>query len=30
VLDEGGHLLAVYEATGSDRIKPTVVVAAAG
>jgi tRNA pseudouridine55 synthase len=30
VLDERGHLLAVYEATSSDRIKPTVVIAAAG
>jgi tRNA pseudouridine55 synthase len=28
MLDERGHLLAVYEATGSDRIKPAVVLAA--
>jgi hypothetical protein len=28
MLDERGHLLAVYEATGTDRIKPAVVIAA--
>jgi tRNA pseudouridine55 synthase len=27
MLDEGGDLLAVYEATGSDRIRPAVVLA---
>jgi hypothetical protein len=27
MLDGGGALLAVYEATGSDRIRPAVVVA---
>ena len=27
LLDGGGALLAVYEATGSDRIRPAVVVA---
>ena len=30
MLDEGGTLLAVYEATGTDRIRPAVVLAAAG
>jgi tRNA pseudouridine55 synthase len=30
MLDEAGALLAVYEATGTDRIKPAVVLAAAG
>ncbi len=29
MLDEGGTLLAVYEATDTDRIRPTVVLAAA-
>jgi hypothetical protein len=28
MLDEAGELLAVYEATGSDRIRPAVVLAA--
>ncbi len=28
MLDERGNLLAVYEATGTDRIKPVVVLAA--
>jgi hypothetical protein len=28
MLDDQGNLLAVYEATGTDRIKPAVVVAA--
>jgi tRNA pseudouridine55 synthase len=28
VLDERGHLLAVYEATGTDRIRPVVVLGA--
>ena len=28
LLDERGTLLAVYEATGTDRIKPAVVLAA--
>jgi hypothetical protein len=28
LLDEGGALLAVYEATGTDRIRPAVVLAA--
>ena len=27
MLDEGGNLLAVYEATGTDRIRPVVVLA---
>ena len=27
MLDAGGALLAVYEATGTDRIRPAVVVA---
>jgi hypothetical protein len=27
MLDESGTLLAVYEATGTDRIRPAVVVA---
>ena len=27
MLDEAGELLAVYEATGSDRIRPAVVLA---
>ena len=27
MLDEGGNLLAVYEATGTDRIRPAVVLA---
>ena len=27
MLDEHGELLAVYEATGSDRIRPAVVLA---
>jgi hypothetical protein len=26
MVDERGHLLAVYEATGTDRIKPAVVL----
>jgi hypothetical protein len=26
MLDDGGALLAVYEATGTDRIRPAVVV----
>jgi tRNA pseudouridine55 synthase len=30
MLDEHGQLLAVYEATSTDRIKPSVVLAAAG
>jgi tRNA pseudouridine55 synthase len=30
LLDETGALLAVYEATGTDRIRPAVVLAAAG
>jgi tRNA pseudouridine55 synthase len=30
MLDEAGELLAVYEATGSDRIRPAVVLAGAG
>ena len=30
LLDEHGGLLAVYEATDTDRIKPAVVLAAAG
>ncbi len=30
LLDESGMLLAVYEATGTDRIRPAVVLAAAG
>ena len=30
MLDESGALLAVYEATGTDRIRPAVVLAAAG
>jgi tRNA pseudouridine55 synthase len=30
MLDESGELLAVYEATGTDRIRPAVVLAAAG
>jgi hypothetical protein len=29
MLNEAGELLAVYEATGSDRIRPAVVLAAA-
>jgi hypothetical protein len=28
VVDERGELLAVYEATGTDRIRPVVVVGA--
>jgi tRNA pseudouridine55 synthase len=30
MLDEGGELLAVYEATGSDRIRPAVVLVGSG
>ena len=30
MLDEAGELLAVYEATGSDRIRPAVVLAGQG
>ncbi len=30
MLDDAGALLAVYEATGTDRIRPAVVIAAAG